>query len=96
MLSMTRLQRTMQNMRVQRFLYYLQTMSETTQRLPDALKKQQSHIDWVGISGFRNRIVHGYLNINSRLVWQVIKNELPELKSAIKALLLVVDDFNDT
>ena len=55
-------------------LYYLQTMAETTQRISDSLKQTQSQIDWIAIGGFRNRLVHGYLEVNINVVWSVIEN----------------------
>jgi uncharacterized protein with HEPN domain len=73
-------------------LYYLQTMAETTQRLPETLKSQQPDVDWVGISGFRNRLVHGYLEINMDVIWNVIENYLPKLKQAVTNLLQEIDD----
>ncbi|WP_297926367.1 HepT-like ribonuclease domain-containing protein [Metallibacterium sp.] len=39
----------------------LQTLSEATQRLPDALKQTWPGIPWQQISGFRNILVHNYL-----------------------------------
>lgn len=48
-------------------LYYLQTMAESTQRLSEALKAEHAEVDWVAISGFRNRLVHGYLNVNMNI-----------------------------
>jgi uncharacterized protein with HEPN domain len=75
-------------------LHYLQTMAETTQRIPDDLKSQQPEVDWVGISGFRNRLVHGYLEINMDIIWNVIEKYLPELKWAVKAMLEIMDSDN--
>ncbi|HVU10892.1 MAG TPA: HepT-like ribonuclease domain-containing protein [Phototrophicaceae bacterium] len=49
-------------------LYYLQTMAESTQRLSDLLKSAHPEIDWVGINGFRNRLVHGYLSVNADIL----------------------------
>jgi uncharacterized protein with HEPN domain len=40
----------------------LQTMAESTQRLSDELKQTSPHIDWRALSGFRNILVHDYLN----------------------------------
>lgn len=31
------------------------------------------------IVGLRNRIVHGYEEINDELIWGVVRNQLPEL-----------------
>ena len=39
----------------------LQTLAESTTHLPETLKLQYSHINWRGINGFRNILVHDYL-----------------------------------
>ncbi|MGA9377695.1 MAG: DUF86 domain-containing protein [Phormidium sp.] len=36
-------------------------------------------IPWRGIIGMRNRIVHAYFDVDLDIVWQVVKNDLPEL-----------------
>jgi uncharacterized protein with HEPN domain len=62
----------------------LQTLSETTQRLPDDIKARHPEIPWSRIGRFRNILVHDYLGvIDPAIVWRVIEMELPSLKSAI-------------
>ena len=41
----------------------LQTMAESTQRLSDDCKATQPQIPWTEIAGFRNVLVHNYLEI---------------------------------
>lgn len=36
-------------------------------------------IEWRAIRGMRNRIAHGYYDINLEVVWQTVQTELPEL-----------------
>lgn len=36
-------------------------------------------IAWRGIRGMRNRIAHGYFEIDLHVVWQTIQGELPSL-----------------
>lgn len=67
-------------------IYYLHTLAEATQRLPDSLKAEYPEIDWEGIGGFRNRLVHGYLEVNFDIVWNVIIDYLPSLKTAVEAM----------
>ncbi|MEB3885690.1 HepT-like ribonuclease domain-containing protein [Lyngbya sp. CCY1209] len=40
----------------------LQTMAESTQRLSEELKAEATEVDWRALSGFRNVLVHDYLN----------------------------------
>lgn len=65
----------------------LHTLAESTQRLSSGLKDRYPDVDWAGIAGFRNVIVHGYLEINMERVWAVLEHDLPEFKQVIEALL---------
>lgn len=65
----------------------LHTLSESTQRLSDALKDQYSEVDWVSIAAFRNVIVHGYLGIDLWRIWDVLEHDLPALKRAVALML---------
>ena len=39
------------------------------------------------IVGFRNRIIHAYDSLDDTLVWAIVVNHLPALKSEVKTLL---------
>lgn len=59
----------------------LQTVAESTQRLSTAIKDRHPEVPWAAIAGFRNRIVHAYMDVDPDLVWQVIDHELQGLKT---------------
>ncbi len=59
----------------------LQILAESTQRLSDELKLKYPDVDWRGISGFRNVLVHDYLGISQERVWGIITQDLAELKA---------------
>jgi uncharacterized protein with HEPN domain len=65
----------------------LQVMAESTQRLSDELKAAHTEIQWRGIAGFRNLLVHDYFGIDLRVVWQIVVKDVPELKSAVLLML---------
>jgi len=35
----------------------------------------------------RDRLIHGYFDIDYKLVWDVVLNKIPELKKKIKKIL---------
>ena len=71
----------------------LQTLSEATQQLPDALKTLHPGIPWREISGFRNILVHNYLgDIDPATVAGVIEGHLEPLKLAVEAMLASAGD----
>jgi uncharacterized protein with HEPN domain len=65
----------------------LQTFSESTQRLSSDLKAAHPEVDWRGISGLRNILVHDYLGINLVRVWEIVEHDLPLLKRQVERLL---------
>ena len=69
----------------------LQVLSESTTRLSDGLKETEPNIPWPQLRGFRNILAHGYLNIDTDIVWKVIEKELPALDQAIQRMTKAVN-----
>ena len=65
----------------------LHVMAESTQRLSDELKAGHSNVDWRRIGAFRNVIVHDYLGVDVRQIWDIVTQDLSELKSVIETIL---------
>jgi len=65
----------------------LQTLAESTQQLSATLKAAHPDINWRGISAFRNVIVHGYLGISLRQIWEIAERDVPKLKEQIDKML---------
>ena len=65
----------------------LQVMAESTQRLSGELKAAHPEIQWPGIAGFRNLLVHDYFGVDLRAVWQIVAKDVPELKAAVLQML---------
>jgi uncharacterized protein with HEPN domain len=45
-----------------------------------------AHIPWRNMKGMRNRIAHGYFDINMDTVWDTVQLALPELVKQLDAL----------
>jgi uncharacterized protein with HEPN domain len=39
------------------------------------------------IISFRNRVIHAYDNVDKEVIWAIIINHLPKLKSEVETLL---------
>ena len=39
-------------------------------------------MDWRGLSGFRNVLVHDYLGVDLDLVFRIVEHDVPRLKQA--------------
>jgi uncharacterized protein with HEPN domain len=47
----------------------------------------QSTIPWRGVRGMRNRIAHGYFDIDLGVVWDTVQMALPDLSRQLRQLL---------
>ena len=53
--------------------------------------ERRSDINWRGIAGFRNVIVHDYLDLDLEKIWAIIETDLPPLAVVIAEELARVD-----
>lgn len=65
-------------------LQNLLIIGEAANKIPESVQNNYPDIDWRGIIGMRNIIVHGYFKINPEIIWQTIQKRLPELLDRIK------------
>ncbi|MBS1663103.1 MAG: DUF86 domain-containing protein [Bacteroidetes bacterium] len=68
-------------------LYNIQVIGEAVNQLADAVKAANQQVPWNLIKGMRNRLIHEYFGTDLPLVWNVITDDLPGLKSELKAIL---------
>ncbi len=59
----------------------LQVMAESCLRIPLTQQEDYPEVGWQHIRNFRNRLVHEYLEVDIELVWVIIQNNLPPLKT---------------
>jgi uncharacterized protein with HEPN domain len=64
----------------------LEIIGEASSRLPEEFKEEHSATPWKQIVGLRHRIVHEYFGVDLEIVWQILKKNLPEFKSALQQI----------
>ena len=64
----------------------VEIIGEAARSLSEQFKQEHSNIPWQDIVGMRNVIVHQYFGILPDVVWDVIENELPTLRSQLAKL----------
>jgi uncharacterized protein with HEPN domain len=71
----------------------LQILSESTQKISTATKDKYPDVPWKDIAGFRNILVHDYLEgVDLRMVWNVSVDDLPKLR---EVFLKIRDNVQD-
>lgn len=54
-------------------------LSENVKKLSEEYKRKRPEIPWNAIYGLQNRIVHDYGNVDLNIVFETLKNDIPEL-----------------
>jgi len=71
---------------VEACVFNLSQMGELANRVDDAFAEAHPQIPWRYIYGLRNRIVHDYEGVNLRLIWEIIADDLPQLREALEEI----------
>ncbi|MFQ4137280.1 DUF86 domain-containing protein [Nodosilinea sp. PGN35] len=59
-------------------------IAEAARRVSDTTRQALSTIAWPEINGMRNRLVHGYDDIDLSVVWNVVQSEIPPLIAELR------------
>jgi uncharacterized protein with HEPN domain len=65
----------------------LEIIGEATKKIPVDFKLKWDSISWKNMAGMRDRLIHDYMGVNYSIVWDVIKNKIPELHEQIVRVL---------
>lgn len=62
-------------------------IGESANRLNEEFKSTHPQINWLGLTGFRNRIIHEYFGIDYEIMWTVIEENIQELINELSDLI---------
>lgn len=72
------------------FARSLEIIGEAVKMVPDDFRSHHPKVDWKSFAGLRDKLIHHYFGVDYSLVWDVVKNELPDLKEKIHVILQAV------
>ena len=65
----------------------LEVIGEAARNVSDEVRSRYSEIPWRNMIGLRNILIHEYFGVDESIVWEVIKNNLPEVRpNLLKAI----------
>lgn len=65
----------------------IEIIGEAANNLTKEIREKHSEVSWKDVISMRHVLVHDYYNIDAKTAWQTAKDNLPELRRQICAIL---------
>jgi uncharacterized protein with HEPN domain len=62
-------------------------MGEAATQLDPNLRAKYDGVPWDDMARMRDRIVHGYFNIDLEILWKTVKERVPEARQHVRRIL---------
>jgi uncharacterized protein with HEPN domain len=66
----------------------IEIVGEAASKVTQPTREMAGDIPWPLIVAMRNRLIHGYFDIDHEVVWKTTTEELPQLLTKLRRLLL--------
>ena len=66
----------------------IEVIGEAASKVTPETQAASPAIPWASIVGMRNRLIHGYFDIDLDVVWKTVTEEIPPLRRSLKLLLV--------
>jgi uncharacterized protein with HEPN domain len=65
----------------------IEVIGEAVKQLPMPLRQKYTAIEWRALAGMRDRLIHNYFGVDYDIVWDVVKNKIPEPNVEIRKII---------
>jgi len=65
----------------------LEIVGEAASKITLETRAAFPQIKWSAMIGMRNRIIHDYLNVDYKIVWDVVNYDLPDLIAELEKII---------
>ncbi len=64
----------------------IEIIGEAAKQLSEQARALRPQLQWTKLMGMRDRLAHGYFAVNLDVVWNTVREDLPQLLSHVNAL----------
>ena len=69
------------------FVRSIEIIGEAVTKIPADIKEKYKEVPWSEMAGTRNRLIHAYMTIDYEIIWDILKNEISNLKNQILKII---------
>jgi len=69
----------------------LEVMGEAARGLSEEIKDKNPQIPWKQITGTRDRLIHGYFDVDLDIIWNIVNRDLPPVIKELEKLLSLTE-----
>jgi uncharacterized protein with HEPN domain len=68
----------------------LEVIGEAVKNLPQEVRDKHPEPEWKKMAGIRDILAHEYFGVDAEIIWDILQNKLPVLKSQIDKIKMDV------
>ena len=68
-------------------IHLIEIIGEASKSVSEEFRENHPEVPWELIAGTRNRLAHGYIDVDLDVIWAIVKKDLPGLIRKLKTLL---------
>lgn len=65
----------------------LEIIGEAARGITEEFRQEHSELPWKSMAGMRDRLIHGYFDVNLDVVWKTVTNDLPPLIEKLEKIV---------
>lgn len=65
----------------------IEVIGEASKKVPANVRAAHPQIEWKAMAGMRDRLIHDYFGVDHDIVWDVLKNKIPRLRTELVRVL---------
>ncbi|MBM3119786.1 MAG: DUF86 domain-containing protein [Chloroflexi bacterium] len=68
-------------------IHLIETIGEAAKAISETIRERYAEIPWDLIIGTRNRLAHGYIDVDLDIIWAIVTTDLPPLIAQLEHIV---------